>query len=193
LRIKLSAHIRTGTIMGRDLVIGCYKYTNIPNSTWGVAIGKRGPKPRFLDIVCPNENCSLFGVAGKGNITVYGTYKRRSGKGRKFICHTCGTTFCDRTNTPLYDLRTNEEKIETAIKMITSGMSISKVAEVLEVKPITVSTWVSRAGDHCKKVDEIVLKNIETPKVEMDEAWTFVGKKRYLGKTNMKTTGHGSG
>ena len=156
-------------------------------------MGKRGPKPRFLDIVCPNENCSLFGVAGKGNITVYGTYKRRSGKGRKFICHTCGTTFCDRTNTPLYDLRTNEERIETAIKMITSGMSISKVAEVLEVKPITVSTWVSRAGDHCKKVDEIVLKNIETPKVEMDEAWTFVGKKRYLGKTNMKTTGHGSG
>jgi len=70
---------------------------------------------------------------------------------------------------------------------------ISKVAEVLEVKPITVSTWVSRAGDHCKKVDEIVLKNVETPKVEMDEAWTFVGKKRYLEKTNMKTTGHGSG
>ena len=77
--------------------------------------------------------------------------------------------------------------------MITSGMSISKVAEVLEVKPITVSTWISRAGDHCKKVDEIVLKNVETPKVEMDEAWTFVGKKRYLEKTSMKTTGLGSG
>ena len=77
--------------------------------------------------------------------------------------------------------------------MITSGMSISKVAEVLEVKPITVSTWVSRAGVHCSKVDEIVLKNVETPKVEMDEAWTFVEKKRYLEKTSMKTTGLGSG
>jgi hypothetical protein len=34
-------------------------------------MGKRGPKPRFLDVACPNEKCSLFGVAGKGNVTVY--------------------------------------------------------------------------------------------------------------------------
>ena len=34
-------------------------------------MGKRGPKPRFLDVVCPNEECSLFGIAGKGNVTVY--------------------------------------------------------------------------------------------------------------------------
>jgi len=46
--IKLSAHIRTGTIMGRDLVIGCYKYTNIPNSTWGVAIGKKRAETTIL-------------------------------------------------------------------------------------------------------------------------------------------------
>jgi hypothetical protein len=36
-------------------------------------MGKRGPKPRFLDVACPNEKCTLFGVAGKGNVTVYGT------------------------------------------------------------------------------------------------------------------------
>lgn len=144
-------------------------------------------------MACPNEKCSLFGVAGKGNVTVYGTYERSSGKGRKFICHTCGNTFCDRTNTPFYDLRTNEEKIDMALKMATSGMSISKIAEILEVKPITVSTWISRAGDHCNKVDEVILKDVETPKVEMDEAWTFVGKKHYPEKMNMKTTEHGSG
>ncbi|RPI83687.1 MAG: hypothetical protein EHM34_04850 [Nitrosopumilales archaeon] len=38
-------------------------------------MGKRGPKPRFLDVACPNEQCSLFGIAGKGNVTVYGTYQ----------------------------------------------------------------------------------------------------------------------
>jgi hypothetical protein len=36
-------------------------------------MGKRGPKPRFLDVACPNEKCTLFGVAGKGNVTFYGT------------------------------------------------------------------------------------------------------------------------
>ena len=156
-------------------------------------MGKRGPKPRFLDLACPNEKCSLFGVAGKGNVTVYGTYERCSGKGRKFVCHTCETTFCDRTNTPFYDLRTDEKKVIMALKMATRGMSVLGIAETLEVKPSTASTWVSRAGIHCEKVNDVVLKNVETPKVEMDELWTFVGKKRCPGKMNSKTTGLGSG
>jgi RecJ-like exonuclease len=140
-------------------------------------MGKRGPKPRFLDVACPNEKCSLFGVAGKGNVTVYATYERISGKGRKFLCHTCGTRFCDRTNTPYYDLR----------------MSVLGIAETIEIKPSTASTWISRAGIHCEKVNEVVLNDVETPKVEMDELWTFVEKKRCPGKMNSKTTGLGSG
>ena len=156
-------------------------------------MGKRGPKPRFMDVACPNERCTLFGVAGKGNVTVYGTYERSSGKGRKFICHTCGSTFCDRTNTSFYDLRTDEEKVKMALKMAMRGMSVLGIAEILEVKPSTASTWVSRAGMHCEKVNEVILNDVETPKVEMDELWTFVGKKRCPEEMNSKTTELGSG
>jgi transposase-like protein len=156
-------------------------------------MGKRGPKPRFLDVACPNEKCTLFGVAGKGNVTVYGTYERSSGKGRKFVCHSCKTTFCDRTNTPFYDLRTDEDKVKMALKMAMRGMSVLGIAEILEIKPSTASAWISRAGMHCEKVNEVVLKGVETPKVEMDELWTFVEKKRCPGKMNSKTTGLGSG
>ena len=81
-------------------------------------MGKRGPKPRFLDVACPNEQCNLFGIAGKGNVTVYGTYTISSGKVRKYICHTCGTRFCDRTNTAFYDSRTNEEKIGSSLYQV---------------------------------------------------------------------------
>ncbi len=66
--------------------------------------------------------------------------------------------------------------------MAMHGMSVLGIAETLEVKPSTASTWVSRAGIHCEKVNEIVLNDVETPKVEMDELWTFVGKKRCPGK-----------
>ena len=118
---------------------------------------------------------------------------QHSSKGRKFVCHTCATTFCDRTNTPLYDLRTDEDTVKLALKMSTRGMSILGIAETLEVQPSTVSTWISRAGEHCERVNEVVLKDIETPKVEMDELWTFVEKKRYLEKMNSKTQGIGSG
>ena len=33
-------------------------------------MGKRGAKPKFIDISCPNQNCKFYGVSGKGNIIV---------------------------------------------------------------------------------------------------------------------------
>ncbi len=156
-------------------------------------MGKRGPKPRFLDIACPNEQCTHFGIAGKGNVTCYGTYVNSSGKVRKYICHTCGTRFCDRTNTAFYDLRTNEDKVRLALDMVNKGMSIRGIAEVLKSKPSTVMSWISKASDHCEKVNEVILRDVETSKVEMDELWTFVGEKEYPKTTSMTTKEHGSG
>jgi transposase-like protein len=156
-------------------------------------LGKRGPKPRFLDIACPNEQCTLFGITGKENVTCYGNYVIDSGKVRKYICHTCGTRFCDRTNTAFYDLRTSEDKVRLALEMVTKGMSIQGIADVLKLKPSTVIGWISRAADHCGKVNQVVLKDVETPKVEMDELWTFAGKKKCLKTTSMMTKEHGSG
>ena len=156
-------------------------------------MGKRGPKPRFLDVACPNEQCSQFGIAGKGNVTVYGTYQINSGKMRKYVCHICGTRFCDRTNTAFYDLRTRDEKVKQALKMAMRGMSVMGIAEILETKPSTISTWISKAAKHSEKVNDMVMKDVETPKVEMDEAWTFVGKKHFPGKMNTKMREPGSG
>jgi transposase-like protein len=156
-------------------------------------LGKRGPKPRFLDVACPNEQCTLFGIAGKGNVTCYGTYMTKSGKIRKYICHTCSTRFCDRTNTAFYDLRTSEDKVQLALEMVTKGMSINGIADVLKSKPSTISGWISRGSEHCEKVTNVILKDVETPKVEMDELWTFVGEKRYLKTASMTTKEHGSG
>ena len=156
-------------------------------------MGKRGPKPRFNDVACPNELCNSFGISGKGNITANGTYMTNSGKVRKYICHSCGRVFCDRTNTAFYDLRTSEETVQLALKMAMKGMSVLGIAEVLNVKPVTVSSWISRAADHCEKVNEVVLSDVETPKVEMDELWTFVGEKKCQKTANTKTMEHGSG
>jgi transposase-like protein len=156
-------------------------------------MGKRGPKPRFIDVACPNEQCSLFGISGKGNVTGNGTYMTNSRRIRKYICHSCGRVFCDRTNTAFYDLRTSEEKVEMALKMAMRGMSVLGIAEVLSIKPSTVVSWISKAADHCEKVNEVVLKDVETPKVEMDELWTFVGEKKCREMANTRTREHGSG
>jgi predicted transcriptional regulator len=92
-----------------------------------------------------------------------------------------------------YDLRTNDEKVVLALKLIMKGMSQRSTAEVLGVSPRSVSTWLSRASEQSEAVSEAHLKDLKVPKVEMDELWTFVGKKESRRTRNTKTTEHGSG
>ena len=65
-------------------------------------MGKRGHKPKFVDVACPNDKCNRFGVKGQGNIIENGTYPTKSGRIRKYICTSCRTIFCERTNTVFY-------------------------------------------------------------------------------------------
>jgi len=147
----------------------------------------------FLDVACPNEECEQFGRTGQGNIIGNGTYATKSGRVRKYICRTCGRVFCDRSNTMFYDLRTSEDKVVLALKLILKGMSQRSIAEVLEVCPKSVSTWLSRASDQSEAITETRLKDLEVPRVEMDELWTFVGKKESRKTKNTKMMEHGSG
>jgi transposase-like protein len=156
-------------------------------------LGKRGPKPMFLEVACPNEECDQYGCTGLGNIVGNGTYQTKSGRVRKYICRTCGKVFCDRSNTMFYDLRTSEDKVVLALKLILKGMSQRSIAEVLEVCPKSVSTWLSRASDQSEAITETKLKDLEVSRVEMDELWTFVGKKESQKTKNTKMREHGSG
>ena len=156
-------------------------------------MGKRGPRPKFSDIACPNEKCERYGITDQGNVVGNGTYKTKSGLVRKYICRTCGRVFCDRSNTMFYDLRTNKDKVVLALKLVTKGMSQRSTAEVLEVCPQTVSTWISRASDQSEAVNDVYLKDLKVSKVEMDELWTFAGKKESRKMKNLKMTARGSG
>ncbi|MDY0129243.1 MAG: IS1 family transposase, partial [Methanosarcina vacuolata] len=52
-------------------------------------MGKRGPKPRFIDVSCPNKNCKLYGLTNQGNVVGNGTYINRGEKTRRYLCRHC--------------------------------------------------------------------------------------------------------
>ena len=140
-------------------------------------MGKRGPKPKVTDVGCPNEFCTDHLIIGKGDVVGNGSYYLDGKRIRRYLCRSCGKAFCDRTNTFYYGLHTNEEKVDLALKMSIRGMSIEGIADVLEVQPVTVSSWISRAAEQCEKVNESKMKNLDISKVEMDEMWVIVQKK----------------
>jgi transposase-like protein len=138
---------------------------------------KRGPKPKVTDVGCPNEFCADHLIIGKGNVVGNGSYQLDGKRIRRYLCRSCGRAFCDRTNTFYYGLHTNEYKVDLALKMSIRGMSIEGIADVLEVQPVTVSNWLARAAEQCEKVNEAKMKNLDLPKIVMDEMWVIVQKK----------------
>jgi transposase-like protein len=140
-------------------------------------MGKRGPKPQFTDVACPNNSCESYGLKGKGNVVGNGTSISRGEKVRKYICRQCGKVFNDHTGTFYYDLRKEERDIDLALKMSMKGMSEEGIADVLGIKPATVRRWLDRAAECCDKVNEVFMKDLKVPKIEMDEIWVIVQKK----------------
>jgi transposase-like protein len=148
-------------------------------------MAKRGRKPKYnlKDEACPNPKCSLYGKTAKGNIVSNGTIPTKQGENRrKFLCKVCGRSFCSRTGTVFYDLRTPEEKVLLALKLLVKGMPLRGVADVLKVKLDTVRHWLKVAAEHSERVNKMLLAELsagsigKVSQVELDALWTFVKK-----------------
>jgi len=142
-------------------------------------MGLRGPRSRFDKVTCPNKRCRHYGRSGEGNLKGNGRYRTQSGLVRKFICHSCGGVFCERSGTAFYDLRSSEEQVLLALQLVLRGMALRAVAGALEVKLDTVRFWLAQAAAHADKVNDALLQQVHVERVELDELWTFVRKKNF--------------
>jgi len=123
-----------------------------------------------------------------------GTYRNKEGERlRKFLCRACGKSFCSRSGTIFYDLRTPEERVLLALKLLVKGMTLRGVAEVLEVKLDTIRHWLQLASEHSERVNEVLLKELKVSQVELDALWTFVKKNALRQRATLWRAKSGSG
>jgi len=126
---------------------------------------------------CSNPECTLYGKSRKGNIISNGTYRTKEGpSSHRFLCKECGKSFCSRTGSLFYDLRSPEEKVLMALKLLVKGMPLRSVAQVLEVKLNTVRYWLKVASEQSGKIDVVLMKKLKVSEVELEALWTFVKK-----------------
>lgn len=126
---------------------------------------------------CPNQHCQFYGKAGQGSVICNGSYKTKTkGTVRQFRCKICGETWTQHLDTFFYDLRTPQDKLIMALKLLVKGMPLRGVADVLEVKLDTVRHWLKRAAEHSEKVTPWLLKELKVDRVELDALWSFVKK-----------------
>jgi transposase-like protein len=138
---------------------------------------RRGPKPKYSDIACPNPKCKHQGKKGLGNVVSNGTYRTRStGKARLFLCRTCGKAFSSRTGTAFFDLRSPKKRILMGLRLVAEGLGLRGTSRVLEIKLDTIRKWLAVAALHCEQVSDMLLRDLKLSQVQVDELWTFVKK-----------------
>ena len=131
----------------------------------------------FSQLACPNPDCSAYGQRGVGNLRLHGW----SGSGHRIRClhcATCGTDFSERANTPLFGLRTTQDKLVAIAEHLADGCGVRATARLCKVGRNTVLRFTQRFGRHAELFHDLEVRHVDPKQIQPDEAWTFVGKKR---------------
>src|SRR5207237_5841351 len=134
-------------------------------------------KPKDWGQPCPNPECPHYRRMRQGNVSAIATYLTQSGKRRIFRCHTCATHFAETRETVFFDLRTSEEKVMMALKMLLVRVDLTGISFVLGVTEETVLAWLQRAAHKAEEINAHLLRDLPVTQVQLDEMWSFIKRK----------------
>ena len=135
-------------------------------------------KPKDWDQPCPNPACSHYRRRQQGNVSAIATYLTQSGKRRIFRCRTCTTHFAETRETVFFDLRTSEDKVMMALKMLLVRVDLAGIGFVLGVTEETVLAWLRRAAHQAEAINRHLLRDLPVTQVQLDEMWNFIARKQ---------------
>jgi IS1 family transposase/transposase-like protein len=133
--------------------------------------------PKAWGQPCPNPDCAYAQMINRGNIRAISTYLTQSGKRRIFQCTKCGTPFSETRDTVFFDLKTPEEKVMMALKMLLVKVDLAGISFVLGVTEETVLAWLQRAAHKAEEINAHLLRALPVTQVQLDEMWSFIKRK----------------
>ncbi len=134
-------------------------------------------KPKDWGQPCPNPECTHYRRMQQGNVSAIATYLTQSGKRRIFRCHSCALPFSETRETVFFDLRTSEEKVMMALKMLLVRVDLAGIGFVLGVTAATVLAWLKRAAHQAEAINHHLLQHLPVTQVQLDERWNFIARK----------------
>src|SRR6266849_11134260 len=126
---------------------------------------------------CPNLACAHYNRMACGNVSAIATYLTQSGKRRIFRCHPCAPQFAETRATVFFDLRTAEDKVMMALKMLLVRVDLTGICFVLGVTEETVLAWLRRAAHQAEVINRHLLREQPVTQVQLDEMWNFIERK----------------
>jgi hypothetical protein len=134
-------------------------------------------KPQDWGQPCPNPDCAHYRLINRGNIRAIATSLTQSGKRRIFRCGTCEKPFSETRDTVFFDLRTPEEKVSMALKMLLVKVALSDLGFGLGGTAATVLEWLRRAAQKAHESNAHLLRDLPVTQVQLAEMWHCIRRK----------------
>jgi hypothetical protein len=117
--------------------------------SWPDVKSKKGRKKRIRtqNYFCSNQKCDYYlitdqkvhALVGDGT---HGKYELI----QDFLCQACQTKFTCRKHTVLYRIKTHPKIVCLSLKLMARGMDLNGLADALEIREVTLRTWLSRCA-----------------------------------------------
>ena len=130
---------------------------------------------------CPNPACAHYRRMQQGNVRALATDRTPRGQRRLLRCHTCETPFSETRETVFFDLRTAEDKVMMALKMLLVHVDLAGLSVVLGVTAETVLGWRKRSAHHADAVNRPLLRALPVTQVQLDAMGNFRERKQAWG------------
>jgi hypothetical protein len=143
----------------------------LPVRPWREMKSRRGaPKRVNTDgFACPNQQCLYFGITNAQIHALVGDGKHgQAERIQTFRCQACRTTFSARRHTPLYRLKTPSHQVAMVLSALAEGLDPSEARRVFGFRQATITTWLSRAGEHAHTLHERFFCHLHLPHLQLD-------------------------
>ena len=146
-----------------------------PVRPWCEVKSRRGAPKRIHTegFACPNQKCPYSGITDAHIHALVGDGKHgRTEQIQTFRCQSCHTTFSARRDTPLYHLKTPSHQIAMVLSALAEGLDPSAAERVFGYRQVTITTWLTRAGEHAQMLHERFFCDLELPHLQLVELRT---------------------
>ncbi|MCA1617563.1 MAG: hypothetical protein LC729_03980 [Acidobacteria bacterium] len=89
----------------------------------------------------------------------------------------CSESFSETRETVFFDLRTEEERVIMALKMLLVRCELTAISFVLGVTEETPLEWLKRAAAKAEDINQHLLREVAVTQVQLDEMWNFIRRK----------------
>jgi transposase-like protein len=142
---------------------------------WREVKSRRGAGTRINaeGFACPNPRCMYFGITEAHVHALVGDGKHGQAEQiQTFRCQACRNTFSARRDTPLYRLKTTSQQVAMVLSALAEGLDPSAAERVFGYRQTTITTWLTRAGNHAQTLHERSFCHLLLPHLQLDELRT---------------------